>query len=128
MPPEAALPALHDPVRHQAVVTEVHSQLRRLEQELRWGQAKAEAIASTLPPATQMCRLLVLCSTETNRRLVALDPHVFSAAFPARAADAYDALHRSTEPWPGHALLWAHVERGSATILRTPPRGIPVGR
>jgi transcriptional regulator with XRE-family HTH domain len=119
---------LHDPVRRQAVVAEVNSQLRRLEQQLRWGQAKAEAIVSNLPPETQMCRLLVLCSTGTNRRLVALDPHVFSAAFPVRAADAFDALAHPTARWPGDVLLWATVEHGGATILRTPPRGIPVGR
>ena len=119
---------LRDPVRHQAVVAEVHSQLRRLEQQLRWGQATAEAIAATLPPETQMCRLLVLRSTETNRRVVALDPHVFSAAFPARAADSYDALAQPTAPWPGDVLLWSTVERGKATILRTPPRGIRTGR
>ena len=119
---------LHDPARRQAVVVEVHSQLRRLEQQLRWGQAKAEAIASTLPLDTQMCRVLVLRSTETNRRFVARDPHVFSAAFPARAADAYEALRGSAERWPGDALLWATVERGGATILRTPPRGVAVGR
>lgn len=119
---------LHDPARRQAVVAEVHSQLRRLEQQLRWGQAKAEAIGSTLSAETQMCCLLVLRSTETNRGFVARDPHVFTAAFPVRAVDAYDALRHPTEPWPGDALLWATVERGRATILRTPPRGIRVGR
>lgn len=119
---------LHDPARRQAVVAEVHSQLRRLEQQLRWGQAKAEAIAAALPAETQMCRLLVLRSTETNRGLVARDPHVFAAAFPAKAADTYDALQHPNGPWPGDALLWATVERGSATILRTPPRGVRVGR
>ncbi|HXX61354.1 MAG TPA: helix-turn-helix transcriptional regulator [Candidatus Sulfotelmatobacter sp.] len=119
---------LHDPARRQAVVTEVHSQLRRLEQQLRWGQAKAEAIATSLPAGTQMCRLLLLRSTDTNRRLVAHDPHVFAAAFPAPAADIYDALRHATGQWPGDALLWATVERRRATIMRTPPRGIRVGR
>lgn len=119
---------LHDPARRQAVVAELHSQLRRLEQQLRWGQAKAEAVASMLPPETQMSRLLVLRSTETNRRLVARDPHVFAAAFPARAADAYAALLDARVRWPGDALLWATVDAGHATILPTPPRGIRVGR
>lgn len=119
---------LYDPARRQATVAELHSELRRVEQQLRWAQAKAEALAASLPTGTQMCRLLVLRSTETNRRLVATDPNLFIAAFPARAAVAYTALGDPAVRWPGDTLLWAAVESGHARILSTPPRGIRVGR
>lgn len=119
---------LHDPSRGQAVEAELHSQLRRVEQQLRWSQAKAEALAISLPPGTEMHRLLVLRSTEATRHLVAVNQTLFATAFPASVRDAYAALRDPALRWPGDVLLWATVASGRALILPAPPRGIRVGR
>jgi len=50
------------------------------------------------------------------------------AAYPARSADAFDALTTADRPWPGPAILWARLEKGRPAILRLPPRGVAVGR
>ena len=119
---------LHDPARGQAVEVELHSQLRRVEQQLRWSQAKADALATTLPAGTEVSRLLVLRSTTANRQLVAADSLLFGTAYPSRIADALSALGDATARWPGDVLLWATVDHGEARILTRPPRGIRVGR
>ncbi len=119
---------LHDPSRGQAVEVEIHSQLRRVEQQLRWSQAKAEALSLSLPPGTEMHRLLLLRSTETNRRLVAVNQTLFATAFPASVRAAHAALRDAAVRWPGPVLLWATVTSGRARILATSPRGIRVGR
>lgn len=118
-----------------AVAVEVHSQLRRFEQQLRWAQAKAEALVtpdaaegSPLPSGTAVERLLVLRSTEATRRIVGTHRELFAAAYPGPAGDAFAALTTPDAPWPGPALLWARVEHGVATLLDRPPRGIRVGR
>ena len=125
------------------VATEIHSDLRRFEQQLRWAKAKADALAlatveatvdltaaSSLASATPrpISRLLVLRSTERTRRIVALHPDVFAAAYPAPMSDALAALTTFDQPWPGPALLWMRVDHGAATLLDRPPRGIRVGR
>src|SRR3954468_22992720 len=59
------------------VVTEVHSEIRRLEQQLRWATEKAEALPSAAAwtmlsggdPSVAISRLLVLRSTKANRDL-----------------------------------------------------------
>jgi transcriptional regulator with XRE-family HTH domain len=119
---------LHDMSRGQAVEVELHSQLRRVEQQLRWSQAKAEALAMTLPAGTEMHRLLVLRSTEATRHLVAANQSLFATAFPANVHQAHTALGDRALRWPGNVLLWATVASGRALILPHPPRGIRVGR
>ncbi len=119
---------LYDPSRAQAVEVELHSQLRRVEQQLRRSQAKAEALATSLPPGTEMHRLLVLRSAEGTRHLVAVNQTLFATAFPANVPQAHAALRDRTLRWPGDVLLWATVTNGHARILPAPPRGIRVGR
>jgi hypothetical protein len=127
---------LHDPELGTVVATEIHSQIRRFEQQQRWVNEKAGALLdgsdvplremSRRPP--RVSRLLVLRSTATTRRLaVDLEASV-RAAYPTRSAEAYDALVSATAPWPGSALLWATIEGTSVEILREPPRGVMVGR
>jgi transcriptional regulator with XRE-family HTH domain len=127
---------LHDPLAAVAIATEVHSEIRRFEQQQRWANAKADALlgGSELPLAAMsrqpptVSRLLVLLSTETNRELVRTLSESFRVAYPGRTADAYRALTTADAPWPGPSLLWARVDGSSVTILPTPPRGVLVGR
>ena len=119
---------LADPVAHVAVATELQSQLRRVEQQIRWSAQKADALAR-LPEfeGERIGRLLVVRNTAAMREVVRAAAQTLAAAYPGRAADAVASL-TGTAPWPGAAVVWANVEGGRATILDGPPRGIAVGR
>jgi hypothetical protein len=107
------------------VAVEAQSELRRLEQQIRWAHAKSEALAEARGrPASQ---LLLLRSTRSTRAAVAEHAATIRAAYPARAADAFAAL-TGIAPWPGAAVLWCDVEPGRARIRPIPPRGITAGR
>lgn len=117
------------------VATEVQSDLRRLEQQIRWAADKAESLPSAsawsflAPPDLGdplVSRLLVLRSTARTRSLVDQFPHLLEAAYPAMTRDVHSAL-ASTAPWAGAGILWARVEGGQATILPRPPRGVRFG-
>ena len=107
------------------IACEAHSELRRIEQQLRWADAKASALEGI--QGTDTSRLLLLRSTRRTRALVSEYRHVVATAYPARASDCYDSLAHG-KPWPGNGLLWCHVDGGSARVLDHPPRGIVVGR
>jgi transcriptional regulator with XRE-family HTH domain len=118
------------------VAIEVHSEIRRLEQQIRWAREKSEALPSAEAwsmllagaPTVPVSRMLVLRSTRANRELVNAFESTFRAAYPARAADAVRALRDPTVPWPGPVLIWARTAAGVATILDRPPRSVAVGR
>lgn len=107
------------------VACEAQSELRRLEQQLRWAKAKAEALGEARQRSVS--RLLLLRLTRATRQLAAEHAELLSISWPARCADVYSALTQGTD-WPGDGLLWCRVEASAATILRHPPRGIRVGR
>ena len=118
------------------IATELHSELRRLEQQIRWSQDKA----TSLPSAddwtflthgsgnAEVSRLLVLRSTRTTRELARDYALTLAAAYPARTEDAVEALAQPDRAWPGAALIWAEVINGRARILPTPPRSVAFGR
>lgn len=109
------------------IATEVHSELRRLEQQLRWAAEKSESLPTasiwdfepTLTP--EIHRMLVLRSTRTNRELAKRFAETLAVAYPAPAMDAYRALTQPAVPWPGSALLWAAVDGDEARILERSP-------
>jgi transcriptional regulator with XRE-family HTH domain len=127
---------LADPDAGTVVATECQSQIRRLEQQLRWAGDKADSLASSpswsflapdgeAPP--RVSRLLLLRSTAATRELARAFHLTLAAAYPARAADAYEAL-TTDAPWTEPAILWARLEGGKAQILNRPPRGVKLGR
>ena len=120
---------LHDQTGPDAVASEVHSGLRRVEQQIRWASEKADALAA-LPgyERRRVARLLLLRNTAANRALVRAAPHVFRSAYPGRAADAFEALTGPTGQFPQASLLWVDVEANRARVLPRPPRGVAVGR
>jgi transcriptional regulator with XRE-family HTH domain len=123
---------LHDPVATLVVATEVHSQVRRVEQQQGWANLKAESLPSAdfwrhLEPEPMISQLLVLRSTRATRDLVERFETTLGAAYPARAADIFASLTGNGD-WPGAGLLWANVDRGAARILDRPPRGVMLGR
>jgi len=119
---------LRDRSGPDTVATEIHSQLRRVEQQIRWAVQKTDALAE-LPDGQgrRVERLLVVRNTAAMRDVVRAGAATLAASYPARAGDALASL-RGTAPWPGAAMVWATVERGEARLLGGPPRGVTVGR
>lgn len=123
---------LRDRTEPLYVATEVHSELRRVEQSLRWAQDKASSLPSAAlwsdaPPDARIDRLLVLRSTHATREIASRLPGVLAAAYPARTRDVVDALVHGA-PWPGAGIVWMRVEGGRAALLDGPPRGVALGR
>lgn len=109
----------------QIVVTEAHSELRRIEQQVRWVGAKVEAV--TAPGGRAPTALLLLRDHASTRTVATQCAHYLASAFPARHRDALDALVREAS-WPGSAIVWMTVTKGVATLRDEPPRGVTVGR
>lgn len=107
------------------VSCEGHSQLRRLEQQVRWASAKSEALAQAR--GRPVSRLLLLHSSRRMRAVVAEYVSFLRAAFPASTASAYAAL-AGDSAWPGDAILWCDIRGSRATVLQHPPRGVALGR
>ena len=118
------------------VASEFHSELRRVEQQLRWAMDKAESLPSAdawtflaaeaepEPPS----RLLVLRSTRALRDLASSFEQTLRAAYPETTEDAVRALTEPGVRWPGAAIIWAEVAADRTRILPTPPRGVRLGR
>lgn len=116
-----------------AISTEVQSEFRRLEQLLRWANAKALALPSAqfwdqLPVPPRIDRLLIVRSTRGNRDVASQFDETLRAAYPGRCADAFRALSTADAPWRAATLVWAEVRGDHATILDGPPRGVALGR
>ncbi len=114
------------------VTAEIQSELRRLEQTLRWAQDKAAALPSAdlwrdASPDANISRMLVLRSTRMTRDIAQRYAETLGAAYPARVRDVYDAI-TGTGPWPGAGILWVRVDGDVVTILPHPPRGVALGR
>ena len=115
-----------------AACTEVHSELRRLEQLIRWANEKSLSLPSAdlwqrLDDTPRIDRLLIVRSTQTNRDIVNRFATTLATAYPADSSDAYRALTTPDAPWPGSAILWASVEGDRAVILERPPRTVSLG-
>lgn len=116
------------------VAAEAQSELRRLEQQIRWGNEKADGLRQRLvdeDPAAQgivVSRLLILRSTATMRDLARRYESTLAAAFPASTRDVFRALTTSVAPWPGAGIVWVRIHGGQGTVLEHPPRGVSLGR
>ena len=117
----------HDQTAGVVVAAEVQSELRRLEQQIRWSNQKAESLPSAdfwrfVDGTPRIDRLLVLRSTRTNRQLAERFSETLQVAYPASADEAYRALSSPATPWPGSALLWADLDGDAVRILDRRPR------
>jgi transcriptional regulator with XRE-family HTH domain len=127
---------LSDPTAGLVVAVEAQSQIRRVEQQLRWSTDKAESLPSAaiwpvLAPADRpppaISQLLVLRSTRPMRDLARAYESTLASAFPAKTTDIHRSLTESAQ-WPGPGVLWVAVEGGVGRIFDHPPRGVPLGR
>jgi hypothetical protein len=110
----------------------VHSQVRRLEQQIGWARLKAESLPSAdfwrlLEAEPSIGQLLVLRSTRATRELARQFESTLRASYPARTQDVVAAL-TSEGKWPANGLLWADVTAEGVRILDRPPRGVMLGR
>jgi len=119
---------VRDPQRGLIIACEAQSELRRLEETLRRAGEKADALFARSQLGDQGARLLLLRSTADTRALANRFEATLGAAYPAATADVVNALRHARRPWPGSGVVWARVERGAATILDAPPRGVLLGR
>lgn len=122
---------LERPAARLLVVTEAYSELRRLEQQIRWSADKAASIASSdlVGPGRELTvsRLLVLRSTATTRQLARDFEATLHAAYPARTAAVIASL-RDGADWPGPGIVWIRIEGERVELLDGPPRGVVLGR
>jgi len=115
------------------VASEVQSELRRLEQQIRWGMEKADGLRQGLirdhpERAAMVSRLLILRSTETTRELARRYAATLAAAYPSRTEDVIRALTLPAAPWPGAGIAWMRIDGDTVSLLRYPPRGVEFGR
>jgi hypothetical protein len=100
------------------VAVEIQSELRRLEQLIRWSAAKAESLPSSAlwravqeasaelgrPPAID--QLLIVRRTRATQTAAREFARQLAVAFPAHLENALAAL-TGNAPWPGSGLIWA---------------------
>ena len=111
---------LHDPTERVLVATEIESDIRRIEQTIRWSGAKADALPSwdgwpSLADPT-ISRLLIVRWTRTTRQIARDFRRQLGVAYPAHPDDAIAAL-TGRSPWPGPALIWCRLERSGYGLV-----------
>jgi transcriptional regulator with XRE-family HTH domain len=128
---------IHDPTEPTLIAVEAHSEIRRLEAQVRWANEKARALLDTelagvasaaSGQSVTVSTLLLLRSTSATRELSRRFEETLHVAYPARSADIHEAVaHRGT--WPGSGILWVDVRADSVRLLsRPPPPGVRLGR
>jgi transcriptional regulator with XRE-family HTH domain len=116
------------------IAAEVHSELRRLEQQIRWANEKADGLADRLRGTNHVSgvpaisRLLVVRSTVATREIARRYEATLATAYPARTHDLFMALTEPLAPWPGPGIVWMHLRGGVATLMPFPPPRIQLGR
>jgi transcriptional regulator with XRE-family HTH domain len=113
--------ALHERREEVLVASELQSELRRIEQLVRWHAAKARSLPSWegfvhLGNAPRISQLLIVRRTRATRSVVAEFERQLRVAYPAHPDDAVGAL-TGVAPWPGAALAWMVVEGGRARLV-----------
>lgn len=113
---------LHAAADNVFVATEIQSELRRLEQLIRWAEAKADSIPSWegfahLGGSPVVSRLLIVRETRATRSVAAEFRRALRVAYPARPDEALESLTRGAA-WPWPALLWAARDRTRSTAYR----------
>jgi hypothetical protein len=116
--------ALHDPREGVILAVEIESEIRRIEQQVRWAKMKAESLPSSdvwpqddgRTEAPRISQLLVVRRTRATRQTALEFATQLAAAYPAHPEDAIASLTGVT-PWPGPALIWADFGRDRVRLL-----------
>ena len=112
---------LHELRERVLLASELQSELRRLEQLVRWHAAKASSLPSWegfvhLGDEPRIGRLLIVRRTRATRSIATEYARQIRTAYPAHPDDAISAL-TGTSKWPGDALVWMALERGAARLV-----------
>ena len=116
------------------VAAEVQSELRRLEEQIRWATEKAEGLGRRLSETrlsdrpVPVTRLLVLRSTIDTRQIARRYEASLTAAYPALTRDVIAALTTAAAPWPGPGIVWIHLHGETRTLMPLPPPRVALGR
>lgn len=113
---------LHDRRSRIMVATEIQSEIRRLEQLIRWSAEKTASIASwdgwaQLGEAPAVSSLLIVRDTRATRAIAREFRRTIQAAYPAHPDDALEAL-TGVAAWPGPTLLWATDGSADGDVIR----------
>jgi transcriptional regulator with XRE-family HTH domain len=128
---------LADRVARLGVETELQSELRRLELQLRRHREKETSLPSSVQwreleasagGSLTTSRLLVLRSTRELRDIATTFEGSLRAAYPARTEDVVAALTTADAPWPGPGIVWINVDGKATRLMHEPPRGVKLGR
>ena len=125
---------LDDRTGTAVIAAEIQSELRRLEQQVRWGAEKAMGLAHQMTQSEgraspiSVSRLLILRSTVSTRRLAQEFEATLAAAYPARTSDVVTALTTPDVPLPGDGIVWMHLEGRRCNLMAHPPPGVRLGR
>jgi len=125
---------LTDRLAGTVIACEAYSELRRLEQQIRWSREKADGLAQRLVEAEGadssplVSRLLILRSTVATRDLARRYESTLDSAYPGLTHGAILALTTQTAPWSDPAVVWMHLHGSTASLMRFPPRGVSLGR
>jgi transcriptional regulator with XRE-family HTH domain len=114
---------LVDPRARLVLAVEVQSELRRLEQLIRWSNEKAASLSSwsrwpavASGEAPTVSSVLVVRRTRSNVEIGKAFARQLEVAYPAHPQDALAAL-TSDRPWLGSALLWARLDAAGARLM-----------
>lgn len=114
--------ALHDQRARIVVATEIQSEMRRLEQLVRWQAEKAASLPSwdgwpALSDTPEISRLLIVRRTRATTTLARAYAQQLRVAYPAHPDDAQEALTTPHAAWPGASMVWAEVVGSKARLL-----------
>jgi transcriptional regulator with XRE-family HTH domain len=125
---------LTDAAARATVAGEVYSELRRVEQQIRWSAEKADGLGmrrqdeDPSSSAPDVSRLLILRSTEATREIARTFEKTLATAYPARTRDIVLALTTPTAPWPGAGIAWMTLHGATAALMGHPPPRVSLGR
>jgi transcriptional regulator with XRE-family HTH domain len=112
---------LHETRERLLIAVEIESDIRRIEQQVRWARLKADSLPSwdgwPTEPDLRVSQLLIVRRTLVTRQTALEFGRQLATAYPAHPQDALAAL-TGTLPWAGNTLIWAHIEGGA---VRFPP-------
>lgn len=118
---------LRDAREAELVATELESDIRRVEQVIRWSREKAESLPSAPEWSrwagngeSSIGRLLIVRWTRANRDAADAARRQLREAFPADPRDALEALGTAPARWPGPAMLWARLDADPPRLVAVP--------
>jgi transcriptional regulator with XRE-family HTH domain len=113
---------LHDARQGVIVAVEIESDIRRIEQQVRWAQMKAQSLSSwdrwPAGDAPTVSQLLIVRRTRATRQAALEFAAQLAVAYPAHPEDAVSAI-TGTGAWPGPAMVWASVDSKSVRFTAT---------